>query len=323
MNNEYYVYAYLDPRNPGDYTCDNFKFEYEPFYIGKGKNSRYKNLLNTQRVKYENKHLKNKINIIRKEGLKPIVTKVAEGLFEYESFAIEMFLINGFGRADLNTGILCNLTAGGDGCSGRVISSKQIEKHMRTWTSPFADKKLEDVVGVKRGGELRKKASERMRKNNPMKNKKVAEKVHQKQKENWEDKKYRLKHVQVYRTDEFRRKQSISKLGSKNPNYGKIFGDNNPSRRPEVRAKLSIANSGENNGMYGKANPWARELAMRKRKEYLIISPDNIGVITKDLRGFCCENGLSKGGMNAVSNGYYSQHRGGWVCLKTEDVLMV
>jgi len=36
MNN-YYVYALLDPRKNGPFKFDNIVFDYEPFYIGKGK----------------------------------------------------------------------------------------------------------------------------------------------------------------------------------------------------------------------------------------------------------------------------------------------
>ena len=34
----FYIYAYLDPRKPGDfqYPEAKIKFNYEPFYIGKG-----------------------------------------------------------------------------------------------------------------------------------------------------------------------------------------------------------------------------------------------------------------------------------------------
>ena len=46
MKQIYYVYAYLDTRKPGHFIYQNYKFEYEPFYIGKGRANRlYKHLL--------------------------------------------------------------------------------------------------------------------------------------------------------------------------------------------------------------------------------------------------------------------------------------
>lgn len=45
MERKYYTYIYLDPRKPGkyEYTLKNeetIRFDYEPFYVGKGTGNR-------------------------------------------------------------------------------------------------------------------------------------------------------------------------------------------------------------------------------------------------------------------------------------------
>jgi hypothetical protein len=39
--NDFYVYVYCDPRKPGDYIYEKYKFLYEPFYVGKGRKRRW------------------------------------------------------------------------------------------------------------------------------------------------------------------------------------------------------------------------------------------------------------------------------------------
>ncbi|XWX34417.1 homing endonuclease [Staphylococcus phage PG-2021_5] len=58
--------------------------------------------------------------------------------------------------------------------------------------------------------------------------------------------------------------------GKNNPNYGngyKISGNNNPSKRPEVREKLSKATSGKNNPMYGKKGKLSHRYGTKHSEE--------------------------------------------------------
>lgn len=84
----YYVYAYLDPRNLGQYDYGYCSFEYEPFYIGKGKGDRCDSHLYEARVTNYNNHKLNKIRSILNSGLEPIILKVQTGLSELDAFSL-------------------------------------------------------------------------------------------------------------------------------------------------------------------------------------------------------------------------------------------
>jgi hypothetical protein len=91
----YYVYAYL-------------REDRSPYYIGKGKNNRAYNKSHT-------------VNL--PEDLSRIVF-LAKELDESSAHALEKEYILKYGRVDNGTGILRNLTDGGEGTSGRIHDEK-------------------------------------------------------------------------------------------------------------------------------------------------------------------------------------------------------
>jgi len=60
----FYLYVYLDPRKPGKFVYDDLEFDYEPIYVGKGKNKRsIHHILYCQEVLHKN-NLKD--NVLKK-----------------------------------------------------------------------------------------------------------------------------------------------------------------------------------------------------------------------------------------------------------------
>ena len=116
----YYVYIYLDTRKPGCYIYDELNFDYEPIYVGKGKKSRYKKHLSL-RLNMEN-HFYHKLNKIINEGFNPEIIITKDNINENEAFEYEIELIKKIGRIIDNTGTLTNLTTGGEGRSGSIVS---------------------------------------------------------------------------------------------------------------------------------------------------------------------------------------------------------
>jgi hypothetical protein len=95
---DYYVYEYLREDNT-------------PYYIGKGRKDRWKSKDHT-------------VGIPPKER----VIFVAKNLTEEEAKQLEVELIAKYGRKDLGTGILRNMTNGGEGSSGRIATKEMIAK---------------------------------------------------------------------------------------------------------------------------------------------------------------------------------------------------
>ena len=122
----YYIYVYLDPEKPGKYIYGEYSFDFEPFYVGKGKGNRIFHFRQPS-----GPFLKKKMNKV----LSPIYLMVQRSLREQEAFLEEIKMIAIIGRRDQGKGPLCNLTDGGDGVSGRICSeaTKQKQKETETW----------------------------------------------------------------------------------------------------------------------------------------------------------------------------------------------
>ena len=97
--NEFYVYAFL-------------RKDKTPYYIGKG----------------EGRRAYSKQRIIKPPRDKSRIVFLRKGLTEDKAFEWERFYIKHYGRIDLGTGILRNLTNGGEGTSGWVVTEGTKEK---------------------------------------------------------------------------------------------------------------------------------------------------------------------------------------------------
>ena len=92
----------------------------EVFYIGIGSDTKYKRA-NTENSR--NKHWKNVIN-----KTSYIVEIIEDGLSWEDACKREIEIIKYYGRKDLNEGTLVNMTDGGDGVFGFIMSSETKEK---------------------------------------------------------------------------------------------------------------------------------------------------------------------------------------------------
>jgi hypothetical protein len=124
MENNYYIYIYFNPLKPGYYIFDDLLFDYEPIYIGKGKNNRsHDHIRHCQNKNNKSGYRRlfyQKLRKIIKLGTFPEITIFKENLSEKEAFDLETNLISKIGRRITKEGPLCNNTKGGEGASGAI-----------------------------------------------------------------------------------------------------------------------------------------------------------------------------------------------------------
>ena len=160
METKYYVYVYLDPRKKGEFIYGEYRFEYEPIYVGKGVRNRIKqHLINVNKGKTSLFY--NKLRKIVKDGFSPISIKLIEGLTEEKSLIYEKDLIHLIGRVDIETGSLCNMTEGGEvGFTRTEESKKKLSESKKGDKNPMfgkttSDKQKESVKEAHRLGKVK------------------------------------------------------------------------------------------------------------------------------------------------------------------------
>jgi hypothetical protein len=106
----FYVYRYSNPASG------------EPFYIGKGKGERAWSHLKRK----DQHHLTHKIQKMLREGVLPDIDFIVSEVDEELANLVEQEAISKYGRLNLRTGLLLNLTNGGDGTSGRIATPEML-----------------------------------------------------------------------------------------------------------------------------------------------------------------------------------------------------
>lgn len=153
------VYVYLDPRKRGPFEYENWEFEFEPFYVGKGNERRSRSHLYMARGHYEsNLHKERKIRKIWKEDLEPII----EFFSGCDIVETEIELIRLIGRSP--DGPLTNVWPGGESGpvgikhsaatlakmsrtrKGRKFSEQHKEAMRAAWTSEKRDRYSKDWI---------------------------------------------------------------------------------------------------------------------------------------------------------------------------------
>jgi len=242
--NEFYVYMYL--RKNGT-----------PYYVGKGKGDR---AFRTNRR-------------IRPPKDKSKIVFHTKDLSEDKAFALEVKLIAKYGRIDNGTGILRNLTDGGEGSSGLIMSDEFRAKRKEAMNKPEVKAKISRNNGMKRP-EVKAKFKEAI--NRP--------EIKAKQKEAINRPEVRVKLNEALNRPEVKAKISRNN-GMKRPEIKAKHKEalNRPEvkakfretiNRPEVRAKLNEAlNRPEVKAKLSRNNPMknpetvAKALATRARKK--------------------------------------------------------
>lgn len=190
----------------------------EVYYVGKenSKRSRFNDHINEVKrlnrgVKVRNPIRAGKTRKILESGSQPNFIKVFETDSEKEAFQMEKALIAKYGRINNGTGILSNLTDGGEGAYGWKHTDEAKQKISDAHTGrKISDEQKQRLSEFHTGRKHTNEAKEKISKAN--KGKSLSEEHKRKISEGNKGKKM---------SDEAKKKISESRKGEKNPMYGR------------------------------------------------------------------------------------------------------
>lgn len=122
IDNNSFIYVYLDPLNPGNHKYDEYIFDYLPFYVGVSRHNAIHDRKN-RHIHYakmdkdvtNNMYKKNIIKSILSKNVEPIVFIYKDGLSRMDALLMEIDMIKKIGNRYDKSGPLVNISKGGDG----------------------------------------------------------------------------------------------------------------------------------------------------------------------------------------------------------------
>lgn len=113
--NKQYVYILLNPLKPGVWLYEKIKFDFQPIYAGIGLGYRYRAHYSLKKNKSWHNEIKYRtIKKLIENGTPPICVKIYEDISREKAIKIEISFIKKFGKIIDGTGILTNISDGGD-----------------------------------------------------------------------------------------------------------------------------------------------------------------------------------------------------------------
>ena len=245
-----------------------------PYYVGKGHGNRA-------------------FSFQRKGAPRPqddsYIAFVQEGLTEQEALSLERYCISLYGRIDIGTGILRNLTDGGDGVCGLVFSEDTIEAMRVRNTGKQLSSETKRRIGLANKGKT------------------VPAEVRQKM--------AIAKECNVYEiTAPDGAVYSCSNLSRFAITHGlQVANLSSVARGERKHHKGWTVRTTHSTSIHGKQHNLASIEKIRKRKElyrYEMISPSGEIYITHNLKQFAAEHGLGQAMLSCVVNGKRNHHKG-------------